>query len=148
MQYLGILEKYQDIAGKWVVRVDLDGESAFFKFPTDPTEAAVIQRANEYIAQWEESQQQQQEQSAFLDQLETMYVSFLETTWTNVLRQNNLISESTTIDLSVTANENVQYLMQLRTLDFATYDQMADEFLRFRGMIEENGGDLGNIQVS
>lgn len=44
-----ILELFQDIAGKWRARVDIGGETVFFKFQEEPKQAIVLQLAQEFV---------------------------------------------------------------------------------------------------
>ena len=48
--YNGILKKWQDMAGKWRVQVDLTDETIILKFPNNPTDGQVEAEANKYIA--------------------------------------------------------------------------------------------------
>lgn len=51
MEIVGIVEKYQDMAMKWRVRVSFDDNSStFLKFQTDPTDEEVFAEANKYIS--------------------------------------------------------------------------------------------------
>lgn len=49
MEYLGITEKYLDLAGKWRVRVNLGEEAIVFRFDSEPSDALVEEKSNEYI---------------------------------------------------------------------------------------------------
>jgi len=51
MEIVGIVEKYQDMAMKWRVRVSFDDNSStFLKFQTNPTDEEVFAEANKYIS--------------------------------------------------------------------------------------------------
>jgi hypothetical protein len=57
MEYMGIVEQYQDMSEWWQVRVLIGDptdsttqQTVFFQFQIQPTEDEVITVANEYIA--------------------------------------------------------------------------------------------------
>lgn len=44
-----VIELFQDIAGKWRARVNLGGESQFFKFQNEPTDQEILDRAQLFL---------------------------------------------------------------------------------------------------
>jgi len=53
MEYLGIISKEEDIAGKWRVRVDLgNNESATLKFQSNPSDSEIETVALRYISNY------------------------------------------------------------------------------------------------
>lgn len=49
-----IINREQDVAGKWRIRVDINGESVMFKFQSDPTDEEVQAEAARYDAMMQE----------------------------------------------------------------------------------------------
>ena len=49
-----IINREQDVAGKWRIRVAINGESVMFKFQTDPTNEEVQAEAARYDAMMQE----------------------------------------------------------------------------------------------
>lgn len=49
-----IINREQDVAGKWRIRVTINGESVMFKFQTDPTDEEVQAQAARYDAMMQE----------------------------------------------------------------------------------------------
>ncbi len=49
-----IINREQDVAGKWRIRVTINGESVMFKFQTDPADEEVQAQAARYDAMMQE----------------------------------------------------------------------------------------------
>jgi len=65
MEYKGITEQYQDMAGKWRVRVLItDTDTIFLKFQTEPTEQEVIDATVLYITNLEATEARLAEEAA------------------------------------------------------------------------------------
>jgi len=87
----------------------------------------------------------QNNKSQQLKLLENIYINFLKTIWINTLRKNNIINTKEIIDEHTEEARNINYLMQLRSLDFSDYLIMAGEFDRLKYAIISNGGDMKKI---
>ena len=88
----------------------------------------------------------QNSKSDLLKQLENVYIDFLTDQWTKCLHDLGIIP----LDDSVTyfnTDEltNIQYLMQVRYINYDRYDQMAGEFDRLKASIISNGGIMSRI---
>lgn len=93
-------------------------------------------------AEWQESK------SYMLKVIENTYIDFLTTVWTTALRNAGLIAIDYTITVDNTTEEqNINYLLQLRSLNFDDYNTCASEFSRFKSTILENGGVMAKVQL-
>lgn len=153
MKFVSVLEKYQELSGKWTVRVDLEECSQFFTFKHEPTTGEIVDRSLQFIADHTIVEPPQPdpniipEKSQTLKMFENLYVDFLENMWTNTLREHGVIDANTTITVANTNTAgNIGYLMYLRAVDFDAYDKMSSEFLRLKQMVEESGGDVAKAE--
>jgi len=85
--------------------------------------------------------------SPSLKALENIYVDFITNMWTPALRTAGLIANDYTITVDNTDEPtNMYLLMQLRQLDYNTYDTMGSEFLRLKIAITGNGGVMSRVR--
>ena len=86
------------------------------------------------------------DKSPSLKALENIYIDFLTNMWTPALVDLGLIPPDKTITVNNTDEPtNMYLLMQMRTINYTKYDQMASEFLRLKSAIVENGGVMSKI---
>ena len=80
--------------------------------------------------------------------LENIYIDFLTNMWTPALRTAGIIANDfiVTVD-NIDEPTNMYFLMQLRQIDYNTYDKMANEFLRLKIAITGNGGVMSKIKL-
>jgi hypothetical protein len=73
--------------------------------------------------------------------VENLYVQFLGSDWTDILRTNGIIGAEATITVENTdSTQNITYLMTLRAMDRVKYVQFASEFKLFEDTLREKFG--------
>jgi len=88
----------------------------------------------------------QNNKSLNLKIMENIYVDFLETKWTPLLKQHSIIASDTEITVTNTDElTNISYLIQLRDINFDTYNLMASEFQRLKDQIIRLGGIMYKV---
>lgn len=89
----------------------------------------------------------QSRKSTMLKTLENLYIQFLTTEWTPILRVKGLIDQSFTVTVNNTTEEqNVMHLLTIKALgDRDNYSYYSNEFIKYKFMIESRGGDMARI---
>lgn len=89
----------------------------------------------------------QQSKSLMLKSIENVYIDFLESEWTNILRNYSIIANDFTVTAdNVDSSQNMQWLLILRAVHKETYYAMAGEFERFKNTVEELGGIMAKVR--
>ena len=133
----------------WPVTLELPGydmiiDLGILREKTLEEKQAYIDAKAAYEAAQEEAWQQAK--SPALKALENIYIAFLTNMWTPALVDLGLIPPDKTITVNNTDEPtNMYLLMQMRTINYTKYDQMASEFLRLKIAITGNGGIMSKV---
>lgn len=73
---MNVIELFQDIAGKWRARVDLGGESQFFKFQHEPTNEEILAQAQLFLDNRAAQEVVQQEEKTLAQNVREKIASF------------------------------------------------------------------------
>ena len=95
---------------------------------------------------WEE-QEFQNNKSYNLKMMENIYIDFLTNDWTPLLRTKGIIAQDYVITVNNTdEQQNIAYLINLRSIDKISYYNMAGEFERLKNNITSNGGIMSKVK--
>ena len=135
----------QGFSKPWSLQMDgtLSWDESILGIPCPtPDELAAI----EPIAiAWEE-QEFQDNKSPSLKMMENIYIDFLTNDWTPLLRSKGIIAQDYTVMVDNTdEQQNIVYLLTLRSIDKPSYYNMAGEFERLKSNIVANGGIMSKV---